>query len=182
MNDIAADTIARAGTFTLEEATIEDLHRAIRAGATTCGAVVEHYIKRARAFNGPSSMLVTKDGAPVPKAKGTVRAGAPLDFPTQTLKASELLPDLDKYKGPPLEYGRMEPTASDPTVQQQFGMIVGIPNAGQVNTLATLNIRGERSVTCKGEFDRHPSLGPLPKGAPPQCEYFRQLPDALEQA
>src|SRR6185437_6198534 len=85
-------------------------------------------------------------------------------------------------KGAPLEFGRMEPTASDPSVSQQYGMIVGIPNAGQVNALATLNIRGERSVTCKGDFDRHPSLGPLPKGAPPVCEYFRQLPDALEQA
>ena len=109
-----------------------------------------------------------------------MRAGAPLQFPTETVKASTFLPDLDKYKGPPLEYGRMEPTASDPAVQQQFGMIVGMPNAGQLNALATLNIRGERSVTCKGEFDRHPSLGPLPPGAPPVCEYFRQLPDALE--
>ena len=92
------------------------------------------------------------------------------------------MPDLDKYKGPPLEFGRMEATASDPAVQQQFGMIVGIPNAGQVNALGTLNIRGERSVTCKGEFDRHPSLGPLPPGAPPVCEFFRQQPDALERA
>lgn len=182
MNDIAVDKATRGATFTLEEATIDDLHRAIRAGEITCVAVVEHYIKRARVFNGPSSMLVTEDGKPVPKALGTVRAGAPLNFPTETLKVSELLPDLDKYKGPQLEYGRMEPTASDPSVQQQFGMIVGIPSAGQVNALATLNIRGERSVTCKGEFDRHPSLGPLPKGAPAQCEYFRHLPDALEQA
>ena len=61
-------------------------------------------------------------------------------------------------------------------------MIVGKPNAGQVNALATLNIRGERSVTCRGDFDRHPSLGPLPHGAPPVCEYFRHLPDALERA
>ena len=61
-------------------------------------------------------------------------------------------------------------------------MIVGKPNAGQLNALATLNIRGERSVTCKGEFDRHPSLGPLPPGAPPICEVFRHLPDALERA
>ena len=76
----------------------------------------------------------------------------------------------------------MEATASDPSVQQQFGMIVGIPNAGQVNALATLNIRGERSVTCRGDFDRHPSLGPLPPGAPPVCEFFRHLPDALERA
>ena len=68
----------------------------------------------------------------------------------------------------------MEPTASDPSVQQQFGMIV--------NALGTLNIRGERSVTCKGDFDRHPSLGHLPKGAPPVCEFFRRQPDALERA
>ena len=76
----------------------------------------------------------------------------------------------------------MEPTASDPSVQQQYGMIAGIPDAGQLNALATLNIRGERSVTCRGDFDRHPSEGPLPPGAPPVCEAFRQLPDALERA
>jgi len=107
---------------------------------------------------------------------------APLRFPTRTVAASAVLPDLDKYRGPPLEFGRMEATASDPSVQQQYGMIVGIPNAGRVNALATLNIRGERSVTCKGDFDRHPSQGPLPPGAPPVCEFFRQQPDALETA
>src|SRR6185436_11744067 len=72
-----------------------------------------------------------------------------------------------------LEFGRMEANASKPDVQQQFGMIVGIPNAGQVNGIGTLNIRGERSVTCWGEFDKHPSLGPLPPNAPPVCEMFR---------
>jgi Asp-tRNA(Asn)/Glu-tRNA(Gln) amidotransferase A subunit family amidase len=168
--------------FQLEEATIAQLHDAIRTGETTCVKVVEHYLARVRSFNGVASRLVTADGAEVPAAEGTVRGGAPLRFPTETVAASAILPDLDKYKGLPLEFGRMEPTASDPSVQQQYGMIAGIPNAGQVNALATLNIRGERSVTCKGEFDRHPSLGPLPKGAPPVCEYFRHLPDALEQA
>jgi len=168
--------------FVLEEATIDDLHAAIRAGETTCVDVVRHYLARVRAFNGTSNLLVTKDGAPVPEARGTVRGGAPLKFPTQTIRASELLPDLDKYKGPPLEFGRMESTASDPSVQQQFGLTVGQPGAGQVNALATLNIRGERSVTCRGDFDLHPSKGPLPKGAPPVCEYFRHLPDALERA
>jgi Asp-tRNA(Asn)/Glu-tRNA(Gln) amidotransferase A subunit family amidase len=76
----------------------------------------------------------------------------------------------------------MEATATKPDVQQQFGMIVGIPNAGQLNAIGTLNIRGERSVTCWGEFDRHPSKGPLPPGAPPVCEFFRHQPDALERA
>jgi Asp-tRNA(Asn)/Glu-tRNA(Gln) amidotransferase A subunit family amidase len=168
--------------FQLEEATIAQLHEAIRSGETTCVKVVEHYLKRVRTFNGVASQLVTKDGADIAPAEGTMRGGAPLKFPTKTVAAAAVLPDLDKYKGPPLELGRMEPTASDPSVQQQFGMIAGIPNAGQVNALAMLNIRGERSVTCKGDFDRHPSLGPLPKGAPPICEYFRHLPDALETA
>ena len=168
--------------FRLEEATIGELHAAIKAEATTCVAVVQTYIARVRAYNGVASALVTEEGAPVAPATGTVRAGTALRFPTETVKASTLLPKLDKYTGPPLEYGRMEATASDPRVQQQFGMIVGIPNAGQVNALATLNIRGERSVTCRGDFDRHPSLGSLPSGAPPVCEYFRHFPDALERA
>ena len=168
--------------FVLEEATIDELHAAIKAGETTCVDVVRHYLARVHAFNGTSNLLVTKDGAPVPEARGTVRGGAPLKFPTQTVKASEILPDLDKYRGPPLEFGRMEATASDPSVQQQFGLTVGQPSAGQVNALATLNIRGERSVTCRGGFDLHPSKGALPKGAPPVCEYFRHLPDALERA
>jgi amidase len=168
--------------FQLEEATIDELHEAIRAGEATCVSVVQHYLARVRAYNGPASLLVTEDGAEIPQATGTVRAGSPLRFPTQTVKISDVLPDLHKYKGPPIEYGRMDATASDPHVQQQFGMIVGKAKAGQVNTLATLNIRGERSVTCRGDFDRHPSLGPLPPGAPPVCEFFRQQPDALERA
>ncbi|HEV8679019.1 MAG TPA: amidase family protein [Stellaceae bacterium] len=171
-----------AAPFRLEEATIAELHAAIRAGRTTCVAVVKQYIARAKAFNGVASLLVTEDGAAVAEAGGTVRAGVPLAFPTATVKAATLFPDLDKYRGPPLEFGRMEATASDPSVMQQYGMIVGKPDAGQLNALATLNIRGERSVTCKGAFDRHPSLGALPPGAPPVCEMFRHYPDALECA
>ena len=174
--------IAARKPFCLEEATIDEMHRAIQAGEITVVEIVKHYIARARAYNGVSSALVTEDRKPVPPARGTVRAGAPVSFPTETVKASTILPDLDKYKGKPIEYGRMEPTISDPGVQQQFGMIAGIPNTGQLNALATLNIRGERSVTCRGDYDRHPSEGPLPPGAPAVCEMFRRLPDALETA
>src|SRR5215470_3889453 len=146
------DRAPQSQTFRLEEATIDDLHRAIRTGATSVVAVVQHYLARVRAYNGVASMLVTKDGAPVPQATGTVRAGSALRFPTATVKASTVLPDLDQYQGPPLEFGRMEATASDPAVQQQYGMIVGIRNAGQLNAIGTLNIRGERSVTCRGDY------------------------------
>lgn len=168
--------------FRLEEATIDELHAAIQAGAISCVQVVERYLERARAYNGVASRLVTADGRPVAAVTGAVRAGAPLVFPRETVAASTFFPDLDKYKGAPLELGRMEATASDPTVQQQYGMIAGIPNGRGLNALATLNIRGERSVTCRGDFDLHPSKGPLPKGAPPMCEIFRHYPDALERA
>jgi amidase len=168
--------------FHLQEATIDDLHRAIRDGQITCRGIVQLYINRAKAYNGVSDVLVTKDGAPIPPAPGVVRAGSPLKFPTQTVAISTLLPNFDQYAGPPIEFGRMEPTASDPTVQQQYGMTIGIPNAGQLNALGTLNIRGERSVTCKGDRDRRPSDGPLPPGSPAVCEEFRKQPDALERA
>src|SRR3981081_152117 len=170
---------AHDAPFQLEEATITELHDAIRAGNTTVVQVVQKYIDRAKAYNGVASLLLTEDGAPVPAAVGTVRATAPLRFPTDAVKASTILPDLDKYKGVPLQYGTMESTASNPSEQQQVGMIVGKPNAGQVNAIGTFNIRGERSVTCKGDYDLHPSLGALPKGAPPACEFFRQQPAAL---
>ena len=168
--------------FRVEEATISDLHQALRAGDTTCVHVVQQYLARARAYNGVASVLVTENGAPVPPARGAVRAGQPLRFPTETVAAATLLPDLQQYAGPPLEFGRMATTVSDPDVQQQYGMIAGVADAGQVNALATLNLRGERSVTCRGDFDRHPDDGPLPPGAPAVCEYFRRLPDALERA
>ena len=93
--------------FRLEEATIDELHAAIRAGETTCVAVVDHYIARARAYNGVASLLVTGDGASVPEAAGTVRAGVPLRFPSETVAASTIFPDLAKYQGPPLEFGRI---------------------------------------------------------------------------
>jgi amidase len=180
-----AATCARetpAAPFHVEEATIAGVHAAITSGQTSCRAIVEAYINRAKAYNGVCTALVTADGAPVAPATGAIRAGAPLTFPTQTVAASTVFPDLDRYAGLPLDFGRMESTISDPTVMQQTGMRVGIANAGQVNALETLNIRGERSVACKGAFDAHPSTGPLPAGAPPECEAFRRQPDALERA
>jgi amidase len=166
----------------VEEATIASIHTAIASGRTTCRGVVQAYIDRAKAYNGVCTALVTSDGADVAPAAGYVRAGAPIAFPTRTVKASAILPNLDQYQGLPLDYGRMERTVSDPAVTAQMGMRVGIPNAGQLNALETLNIRGERSVTCKGAFDAHPSTGPLPAVAPPGCEAFRRQPDALERA
>jgi amidase len=171
-----------ADAFHIEEATIAGTQAAIQDGAITCQGVVQAYINRIKAYNGTCTALVTADGKPVKSAPGRILGGARVKYPTQTVKAASFIPDLDQYQGLPIEYGRMEPTVSDAGVQQQWGMRVGIPEAGGVNAIETLNIRGERSVTCKGKFDTHPSAGPLPKGAPAACEEFRKQPDALERA
>ena len=168
--------------FRVEEASIDEIHAAIKTGETTCLDIVQAYIERAKAYNGVCTQLVTMDGRPVPPATGYVRAGAPLVFPTETRAVSTILPNLEQYEGLPLDLGRMEPTISDPSVMQQSGMVAGIENAGQINALETLNLRGERSVTCKAACDTHPSKGELPATCPAACEDFRKLPDALERA
>ena len=173
---------SQAFQFELVEATIADVHRAIQQGQITCRGLVEAYIARARAYSSPSDRLVTADGKPVAAAQGKVLGGSPVNFPAETVGVASILPNYDQYAGPPFDFGRLEPTASDPQVLQQYGMTVGTENSGQVNTIATLNLRGERSVTCKGDRDRHTSQGALPSGAPAVCEEFRKQPDALERA
>ena len=167
--------------FHLQEASIDSIQNAIRSGEVTCKQVVENYIARAKAYNGSCTQLVTPDGKSIAQMFGAVRQGSPVKFPTKTVALNKIVPDFDRYTGLLPDYGRMEPTMSDPSVKQQYGMVAGIPNAGQVNALETLNIRGERSVTCKGKYDAPPGT-PLPKDAPAVCEKFRQQPDALETA
>jgi amidase len=181
---LSAPTLLRAqqDQFHVEEASITDIQNAIKSGKTTCEQVVRAYLARAKAYNGACTALLTKDGAPIPPSSGMTRAGSLLKYPTQTVAASTVFPDLDQYQGLPLDLGRMITSASDPSVQLQYGWRVGIPDAGQLDALETLNIRGERSITCKGDFDRAPSAGPLPPGAPAVCEGFRKKPDALERA
>ena len=114
--------------FNVVEASIEDLHAAIKAGETTLVEVTQSYIDRVRAYNGVSSMLVTENGSEVDSVPGEKRGGHQIIFPTETVHVDKVLPDRNNYKGPPLEFGRMEKTASKGDVYQQFGMIAGIPN------------------------------------------------------
>jgi Asp-tRNA(Asn)/Glu-tRNA(Gln) amidotransferase A subunit family amidase len=72
----------------LEEATIEELHQAIKTGRTTCVAVVRHYIDRARAYNGVASLLVTEDGVPVPEAAGARARGGAAPLPERNRQAA----------------------------------------------------------------------------------------------
>ena len=174
--------ITQTVDFEIEEVNIKQLHSAIQEGRTSCLNVVQSYIERAKAYNGACTALITGDGESIPQSYGNVRAGSRVRFSTQTVSVDEILPDLDQYEGLPLDLGRMEPTISDPTVNQQFGMRVGIANAGQLNALEMLNIRGERTVSCKAECDTHPDDGSLPASCPVECDAFRQQPDALELA
>lgn len=178
----ASVLLSQTTGFHVEESSIMEIQHAIQAGQTSCKKVVEAYIARAKAYNGACTALLTKDGAPIAPATGMMRAGSLLRYPTQTVAASTVFPDLDQYEGPPLELGSMIQSVSDPAVQLQYGWRVGIPEAGQLNALETINVRGERSITCRGDFDRAPSAGPLPPGAPAVCEEFRKQPDALERA
>ena len=59
--------------------------------------------------------------------------------------------------------------------QQQYGMVTGIRNFAQVNALSTLNLRGERSVTCQGVCDADPKTGKLPASCPSVCRRSSQL-------
>src|SRR5262245_45602081 len=104
------------GQFHLQEATIADIHNAIQTGQITCQGLVQAYVNRAKAYNGMCTALVTKDGAAVPPATGAVRAGSPVAYPGKTVPISRVLPNFDQYQGLPIEFGRMEPTISDPTV------------------------------------------------------------------
>ena len=158
-------------TFHLQEATIDDIQQGIKSGKITCQQLVQLYFNRAKAYNGFGTKLLTEDMAPqfFPDYKDYKLA----------VDATSDLPLGDPKKTVPLEFGRMEPTATDPTVQSQYGWIIGIPNSPRTSALATINLRGQRSVTCKGDFDRK---GNLPAGAPAVCKELAELPDAFEQA
>ena len=94
-----------AKDFELVEASINDLHAAVKIGSVTVTQVVESYIARAKAFNGVSSMLVTADGASVPATTGVTRAGQELTFPTETIPVSDVLPTSTNTTGQPLNLG-----------------------------------------------------------------------------
>ena len=99
--------------------------------------------------------LVTADGAPIPPATGYVRAGAPICVPDETVAISVTCCPTS-ISTPARPRARPDGAVGHGSRRRssRWGIVTGIPNAGQVNALETLNIRGERSITCKGEFDR----------------------------
>src|SRR5271156_2031694 len=96
---LAPGVASAAGKFQLEEATIDDIQGAIQSGEITCKGLVQAYMKRVKAYNGVCAALVTAEGQSVPAATGTIRAGAPLKFPTQTVALRKFVPDFEQYAG-----------------------------------------------------------------------------------
>ena len=125
---------AQQGPFHIEEASITDIQNAFRSGRTTCVDVVRAYLVRASAYNGVCTALVTKDGAAIPQSTGMVRAGSPLKYPSATVPVSSIFPEFDQYQGPPFELGRMVTSVSDPTVQLQYGLRVGIRRVSRASS------------------------------------------------
>src|SRR5260221_4724282 len=166
-----------ARTFHVEEATIADVHRAIQEGTTTCRAIVQPYIERARAYNGTCTQLVTRDGGPITAGPGAVRAGSAVSFPASTTSVGSVLPTFEQYAGPPIDVGRMEATSSDPAVYQQYGMVIGLRNVGRINALSTLNSCGERRQSCKAQSDAPTAPPTLPRSRPHSGGKFRKPHD-----
>ena len=92
--------LASAQKFHLEEATIADIHRAIKARQINATQLVNLYLKRIEAYNGPC-------------VRGAI----------------------------------------DPASGKLLGDIEPVANAGKVNALITLNLRGKRSKTDKTDND-----------------------------
>ena len=83
--------------FRLEEARIEDIHRAIRSRQITCAGLVQAYINRTRAYAGPCVAPVNPNDSGDPQ---------------------NLFSDVAKYTGTPLQPGVMQATISDPAKLQ----------------------------------------------------------------
>ena len=62
-------------SFQLVEASISDIHDAIRSEQITCRELTQMYVNRAKAYNGVCTQLVTENGASVRPAAGVVSAG-----------------------------------------------------------------------------------------------------------
>jgi amidase len=87
--------------FRLEEARIEDIHRAIKSGQITCAKLVQAYINRIRAYDGMCVAPVNPNDASDPQ---------------------NFFPDVAKYTGTPLQPGAMKATISDPAKLQTYAI------------------------------------------------------------
>ena len=101
--------------FQVEEATIAELHAAITLGPTTCRAVVEAYIDARQGLQRrlhESRHRRRRRRAARHRLRARRRAAGVSDQDRPRRRPISRI--SDQYRGLPLDYGRMEPTVSDP--------------------------------------------------------------------
>ena len=144
--------------------------------------MVQAYIDRAKAYNGVCTALLTPDGADVAAGDGLRARRRAAGVPDEDREGFHDLPDLDQYRGLPLDYGRMERTVSDPSVMAQMGMRVGHPERRAAERARNAQHPRRAIGHVQGRVRCAPVDRTAPAGAPPGCEAFRRQPDALERA
>ena len=127
-----------------------------------------------------SNVLVTAEASRIDGRSGRCSPVA-AEIPNATVQGRGRPAGPRQVHRPAVEFGRMEATASDPSVKTTYGMGSAFPTLRKVNALSTINIR----VTLRdlqGRLRQETVDGPLPPGLPAVCEEFRKQPDALERA
>ena len=168
---------AQGGAFHLEEATIADVHRAIQQAQITCRDLVRAYIDRAR--------IQRRERSPRHR-RWRPDPGVSRHVPR---RCSAAIPNADGRRVHPAARlwsicGTANRARTDGGDGIGSGRAAAVRNDGgharqQSNQRARHpNIRGERSVACKGDRDRHPSQGALPRLA----RRVRGVPEAARCA
>ena len=118
--------------FRLEEATIDAAASGDPRGPDYLRRGRPALHRARRAYNGVASMLVTEDGAAIPRGHGRGARASAAPFSDRDRQGLVHLagPRQDTAARRSNSAGWRRPPPI-PTVQQQYGMIAGIPNAGQ---------------------------------------------------
>ena len=166
--------------FIVEEATIDDIHRAIKSGEITCQGVVQAYIDRAKAYNGVCTALVTADGGPVPAATGTCAPARRSSFRRRPSRPRPCSRSRPVHR----PAARSRPDGTD-RLRPERAAAVRHGHRHPERRAAERVRDAEHPRRALGHLQgrvRCASGNSAAAGAPAACEEFRQQPDALERA
>src|SRR3989442_16005879 len=93
---VGAVVRAQAPRFSLEEATIADVHRAIQAGQITCRGLVHAYFDRAKAYNRVINRPDTENGTASLPSAGLLFARTLLTVRVEPIVIARVLPNFQQ--------------------------------------------------------------------------------------